>query len=433
MSNDTTAPTSSSSDRYDAMDVLRGFALCGILLMNIIGMGTPWVTNFPPFPAEWSDPSWQVWFAEHAVFEGTMRGLFTLLFGAAVLLITGKGDRVGQTISVADVWFRRCLILLGLGLINFTLLLWPGDILWNYGCAGLFLFVFRKAAPWKLATMALMIMALLSFGEGWSEQESVQDYRDGLAAHQAQVAGQPLTEEQNKALENYTRHERYLSPPLARIQAEAEERMGSYPQAVEWSFEAYADWGLNGWGILLILESIAFMFMGMALFKWKVLTGERSLGFYLGLMVVGYAVGVSLNVAEHLAIWNSGFSPEVWWPNYTYELSRLPTTLGHLGLVMALWKARALFFVGDGLRAIGKMALTNYLGQSLIAAIIFYGLGWWNHLTWAELWLLCVPIWIGQAIFSVLWLKRFEYGPLEWVLRTIAYGKRPSMTRSPTA
>lgn len=209
--------------------------------------------------------------------------------------------------------------------------------------------------------------------------------------------------------------------------------MGSYPDAVGWSFDAYASWGLNGWGIFLILESIGFMFMGMALFKWKVLTGERSLGFYLGLMVVGYAVGVSLNVAEHLAIWNSGFSPEVWWPNYTYELSRLPTTLGHLGLVMALWKARMLFFVGDGLRAIGKMALTNYLGQSLIAAIIFYGLGWWNHLTWAELWLLCVPIWIAQAIFSVLWLKRFEYGPLEWVLRSIAYGKRPSMTRSPTA
>jgi len=415
------------------MDVLRGFALCGILLMNIIAMGTPWVTNFPPFPAEWSDPSWQVWFAEHAVFEGTMRGLFTLLFGAAVILITGKGDRVGQTVSVADVWFRRCLVLLGLGLINFTLLLWPGDILWNYGCAGLFLFVFRKAAPWKLATMALMIMALLSVGEGWAEQGSVQDYRDGLAAHQAQASGQVLTQEQTKALETYTDHQNYLRPPQARIDAEAEERMGSYPDAVGWSFDAYASWGLNGWGIFLILESIGFMFMGMALFKWKVLTGERSLGFYLGLMVVGYAVGVSLNVAEHLAIWNSGFSPEVWWPNYTYELSRLPTTLGHLGLVMALWKARALFFVGDGLRAIGKMALTNYLGQSLIAAIIFYGLGWWNHLTWAELWLLCVPIWIAQAIFSVLWLKRFEYGPLEWVLRTIAYGKRPSMTRSPTA
>ncbi|WP_029087718.1 DUF418 domain-containing protein [Brevundimonas aveniformis] len=433
MSNDRTAPTSLSSDRYDAMDVLRGFALCGILLMNIIGMGTPWVTNFPPFPAAWSDPSWQVWFAEHAVFEGTMRGLFTLLFGAAVLLITGKGDRVGQTISVADVWFRRCLILLGLGLINFTLLLWPGDILWNYGCAGLFLFVFRKAAPWKLAAMALMIMALLSVGEGWSEQESVQDYRDGLAAHQAQVAGQTLTDEQTKALESYTRHERYLSPPPASIEAEAAERMGSYPQAVEWSFEAYADWGLNGWGIFLILESIGFMFMGMALFRWRVITGERSMGFYLAMTVVGYAVGVSINVAEHLAIWNGGFSPEVWWPNYTYEVSRLPTTLGHLGLIMLLWKARALFFVGDGLRAIGKMALTNYLGQSLVAAIIFYGLGWWNHLTWAELWLLCVPVWIGQAIFSVLWLKRFEYGPLEWALRAIAYGRRPPMTKSPAA
>jgi uncharacterized protein len=199
---------------------------------------------------------------------------------------------------------------------------------------------------------------------------------------------------------------------------------------VGWSFETFADWGLNGWGILMILESIGFMLMGMALFKWRVITGERSLGFYLAMMAIGYGVGVSLNVAEHLAIWNSGFSPEVWWPNYTYELSRVPTTFGHLGLIMALWKARALFFVGDGLRAIGKMALTNYLGQSLIAAILFNGLGWANQLTWAELWLLCVPIWIGQAIFSVLWLKRYEYGPLEWVLRAVAYGCRPVMLRS---
>ncbi len=419
--------------RYDAMDVLRGFALCGILLMNIVAMGTPWVTNFPPFPADWSDPSWQVWFVEHAVFEGTMRGLFTLLFGAAVILITRKGDQIGQTMKAADVWFRRCLVLLGLGLINFTLLLWPGDILWNYGCAGLFLFVFRKARPWKLVALAVLIMAFPSISEGLNYKGDAQDYRDGLAAHQAQVAGQALTPEQTKALEVYTDHLAYLSPPKDRIEAEAIERMGSYPDAVAWSFHTFSEWGLNGWGILMVLESIAFMFMGMALFRWRVITGERSMGVYLAMTVVGYAVGVSINVAEHLAIWNGGFSPEVWWPNYTYEVSRLPTTLGHLGLIMLLWKARALFFVGDGFRAIGKMALTNYLGQSLIAAIIFYGLGWWNHLTWAELWMLCVPIWIGQAIFSVLWLKRFEYGPLEWGLRAIAYGERPPMSRAPTA
>jgi uncharacterized protein len=411
------------------MDVLRGFALCGILLMNIIGMGTPWATNFPPFPAVSSDPSWQVWFAEHALFEGTMRGLFTFLFGAAVILITQRGDAAGRTMSAADVWLRRCLILLGLGLVNFTLLLWPGDILWNYGCAGLFLFVFRKAAPWKLAAMALAIMTLLSVGEGLNNLEDVVAYREGAAAHAAQQSGAVLNDEQVKALRAYTEHQQYLDPPAAEIAAEASERMGPYPDAVGWSFGAYANWGLGGWGIFLVLESIGFMFLGMALFKWRVLTGERSMGFYLAMMAIGYVIGISINVAEQLAIWRSGFSPEVWWPSFTYEASRLPTTLGHLGLVMALWKARALFFVGDGLRAIGKMALTNYLGQSLIAAVIFYGLGWWNHLTWAELWLLCVPIWIGQAIFSVLWLKRFEYGPLEWGLRTIAYGARPPMLR----
>lgn len=419
--------------RYDAMDVLRGFALCGILLMNIVAMGTPWATYFPPLPANWSDPSWQVWFAENTLFEGTMRGLFTFLFGAAVILITRRGDQAGRAMGVADVWFRRCLVLLGLGLVNFTLLLWPGDILWVYGCAGLFLFVFRKARPWTLVVMGLAILATLSIGEGLGQQGSVQAYRDGLAAHQAQLDGQVLRAEQQEALGAYTGHRDYLWPPQADLDAEAAERLGAYPQAVAWSFETFADWGLNGWGILMILESIGFMFMGMALFKWRIITGERSTGFYLAVMGIGYGVGVSLNVAEHLAIWNSGFSPEVWWPNYTYELSRVPTTLGHLGLIMALWKARALVFVGDGLRAIGKMALTNYLGQSLIAAILFNGLGWANQLTWAELWLLCVPIWIGQAIFSVLWLKRFEYGPLEWGLRAIAYGERPTMRRAPSA
>ena len=429
MSSQSLAPKG-AADRYDAMDVLRGFALCGILLMNILAMGTPWVTNFPPFPAEWSDPSWQVWFAKYALFEGTMRGLFTFLFGAAVILITQRGDQVGRTMSAADVWFRRCLVLLALGFVNFTLLLWPGDILWNYGCAGLFLFVFRKTRPWKLVAMAAAILALTSISEGLSYREGLADYRAGAEAQAVQQGGAILSEEQVKALRAYTSHQDYLSPPEARIDAENAERLGSYPQAVSWSLSTYADWGMGGWGLMLVLESVAFMFVGMALFRWRVITGERSLAFYIVMMATGYAIGISINVAEHLAIWRGGFSPEVWWPDFTYELSRLPTTFGHLGLVMALWKARTLFFVGDGLRAIGKMALTNYLGQSLIAAILFYGLGWANHLTWAELWLLCLPIWIVQATFSVLWLKRFDYGPLEWGLRAIAYGQRLPMRRA---
>ncbi|WP_296817920.1 DUF418 domain-containing protein [Brevundimonas sp.] len=418
------------AERYDAMDVLRGFALCGILLMNIIGMGTPWVTNFPPFPASWSDPSWQVWFAENALFEGTMRGLFTLLFGAAVMLITRRADETGQTMSAADVWSRRCLVLLALGLVNFTLLLWPGDILWNYGCAGLVLFVFRKARPWKLVAMAVSIMALLSVLEGYAYQGDIEPYREGAAAHAAQARGETLTADQASALEAYTDHQEYLSPPQERIDAEAKERMGSYPQAVAWTFEAYADWGLSGWGVFVVMESVAFMFLGMALFRWRVITGERSLGFYAVMMLVGYAIGVTVNVAEHLAMWRGGFSPEVWWPNFTYEVSRLPTTLGHLGLIMLLWKAGALSFVGAALRAIGKLALTNYLGQSLIAAIIFYGLGWWNHLNWAELWAVAAVVWVFQGVFSVLWLKAFAMGPAEWLLRAIAYGKRPPFRRT---
>lgn len=419
-----------ADQRYDAMDVLRGFALCGILLMNIIAMGAPWARNFPPFPASWSDPSWQVWFAENLLFEGTMRGLFTLLFGAAVILITRKGDARGQTTSSADVYFRRCLVLLALGLVNFTLLLWPGDILWNYGVAGLFLFVFRHARPWKLVAMALAIMAFLSVGQGLSMKAELPGWRDGLAAHQAQERGETLSEEQTAALASYTAHQEYLSPTEEDLRPEIEAREGGYLSLVGWSFSQYAEWGLSGWGIFAVMESVGFMFIGMALFRWGVITGERTLRFYLAMMALGYAVGVPINAWEHLTLWQADFSPEAWAPNFTYELSRLPTTLGHLGLIMTLWKANALGFIGTGLRAIGRMALTNYLMQSVIAAVVFFGLGWWDHLTWAELWLMAVAVWVGQAIFSVLWLRAFAMGPMEWGLRAIAYGKRPPFRRT---
>lgn len=428
----TDAPTGPvrTGERYDAMDVLRGFALCGILLMNILWMGTSWTRNVPDLPISASDPDWRVWFVEQVLFEGTMRGLFTLLFGAACLIIAARPDRGAGGPPAADVWFRRCLMLLGLGLVNYTLLLWPGDILWIYGWAGMLIYVFRHAAPRKLAVLAVVILACVSFGEGYSSLAEVEPYRAGLEAHEAQVRGEALSEAQTEALEAWKAHQAFLSPAPEAFAEETGRRMGGYASAIGWSFDTYADWGLSGWGVLSILESAAFMLIGMALFRWRVLTGERSLRFYVAMMLVGYGVGLPINLAEHLTQWRTAFSPEAWWPNFTYEASRLPTTMGHLGLVLTLWKARAWFFLEPGLRAIGRMALTNYLMQSLIAAVVFIALGWFNRLNWAELWLVCVGVWIFQAIFSLLWLRGFALGPAEWVLRAVVQGRRPPLRRA---
>ncbi len=170
------------------------------------------------------------------------------------------------------------------------------------------------------------------------------------------------------------------------------------------------------------------MLLGMALFKLGVLGGARSLGFYLALAGGGYALGLAVNGAQAVMLWTSQFSSESWAAQTSYELGRCAMTLGHVGLLLSLWKLNALGFVGRALRNLGRMALTNYLAQSAIAGLLFYGLDLWGRLDWWGLWGVAAGIWVFQMVFSALWLRVFSMGPLEWALRWFAYG-RPSPLR----
>ena len=179
------------------------------------------------------------------------------------------------------------------------------------------------------------------------------------------------------------------------------------------------------------MECVAFMLLGMALFKLGVLTGGRSLQFYLALAAVGYAVGLSINGAQAASLWRNDFSPELWLTRGSYELGRLGVTLGHVGLILTLWKLNALGFIGVGLKAMGRMALSNYLAQSAITSLLFYGLGLWGRFDWWGLWGVAALIWVALALGSQLWLRVFAFGPMEWALRLAAYGKLPPIRRAP--
>ena len=422
------APAPVPSDRrFEVMDVLRGFALCGILLMNIIAMGTSTVRYFPNSPADPGDPDWIVWFIHDVAFEGSMRGLFTLLFGAGMILIVMKGGQGRGTIEAADVYFRRCIALVGLGVVNFAGLLFPGDVLYIYGISGLFLFAFRRASPRVLLFMAAAVIALLMLKTGAERYERAQDIRDGRAALEASAAGVVLTEAQHGAIAAHDEAMSFRDPSPEALNHEIQERTGGYLSILKWSVHEWTAYAASPYAIIIVLESIAFMFMGMALYKLRVITGERPLAFYVALAGAGYAVGLAFNLWETLSLWHAGFSPELWLPASTYELGRWGMTFGHLGLIVTLWKLNIFPLLGVGLKAIGRMALSNYLGQSLIAAGLFYGLGWWDHLSWAGLWGVAAAVWLMQGVLSVLWLRRFRFGPMEWLLRTVAYGRLQPM------
>jgi uncharacterized protein len=173
------------------------------------------------------------------------------------------------------------------------------------------------------------------------------------------------------------------------------------------------------------------MLLGMALFKMDVLTAGRSAGFYVRMSLLGFGIGLPLT---GLGVWmmhRSGFDPVAAQgvnavPNY---FGSLATALGWIGLVMLICKLGALPAVRTGLRAVGRMAFTNYLTQSLIAAFIFYGwgFGYWGQISRSGLMLIVVGVWALQIAWSLWWLARFRMGPLEWLWRWGSYGKRPAM------
>jgi uncharacterized protein len=174
-------------------------------------------------------------------------------------------------------------------------------------------------------------------------------------------------------------------------------------------------------------ETIAMMLLGMALFKWEIFSARRSRRFYLILAAAGYCVGLSVNAMEIQFAMATDYALDWTSPYFTptYQLGRLGTALGHIALVM-LWcnsdsASRMKRILGD----VGRLALTNYLTQSVLGLVLFTGVGFslFGQLERTSLYLMVPCIWLFQLGFSAWWLKRFQFGPMEWIWRSLTYGK----------
>ncbi len=423
----------SPGQRLESLDLLRGFALCGILLVNIMMMGGAWDQYHPDLPPTLANPDWSAWIIQHLFVQGSMRGLFTLLFGAGMLLITLRGEDGRGTIQAADVYFRRCIALLALGVFNATALLFPGDILYVYGLSGFLLFVFRMARPRTLIALSAAFLLLLTAESAVvGAYQTIEARRGSELAWQVE-AGASLSAEDAEALQAHSRAQQAQSLSPEAVAEEVAVRTGGVAGLLKWSVRTWLDYAASSYTITLVIETVAFMLLGMALFKLGVLGGARSLGFYLVLTACGYGVGLAVNGGQAVVLWLSQFSSQAWATQSSYELGRCAMTLGHVGLLLSLWKMNALGFVGPALRNLGRMALTNYLGQSAIGALLFYGLSLWGKLDWWGLWGVAACIWVFQMTFSALWLRAFNMGPLEWALRWFAYGRPSPLKRAKAA
>lgn len=417
-------PTQKKS-RINSLDVIRGIALLGILLMNINGMGLPFSYSDPTIAGGSDGLNLNVWIANNMLFEGTMRGLFTILFGAGVILLTSRLEKNGAGITTADIYYRRMLWLLVFGLINVWVFLWNGDILYPYAVFGLMLFPFRNTSVKKLIIMGCVLIGLGILWDISDHQNDLKMQKEGIEAQTLKEQGKTLTEEQEASLKDWKKFETKKTPEEVSKQIEKMHQgywdvlLAKVP--INQKMQTWVTYRYWVWDIL------SFMLLGMAFFKLRVFHGERTNLFYLMMLIIGYGIGLSVNYYETKLILDSNFEAmTISSTHQTYQIGRLFTTIGHVGLFMLFIKSGILGFLQKALAAVGTMALTNYLSHSIITAIIFYGFGFsmFGKLQRFELYYIVGAIWIFQLIVSPIWLKYFQYGPMEWLWRSLTYQKR---------
>lgn len=423
------SPATTSADRIHTLDVLRGVAICGILLMNIHGMGDVADTPLRHFPAAWN-AEWVSWGIQTIAVQGAMRGLFTMLFGASMLIMLRRAEGAEGAARPLDIWARRCLALMGFGVAQWLLFLWPGEILWNYGISGLFLLAFRAVRPRNLLIAAALLVAALGANGAFWTHEQVAQLEQGRAAAASLAAGHSVTAADRDAIAAERRHQDSIRPSAA-DRADRIAGRTQYLGLLHWSAAYWMRENLTITGWVDIAESLSFMLIGMALFRLGILTGTAPARTYRRLLVGGYAGGILLRGLHVVLLARAGLdlgSPLV--PGWAWIASealfqpgRLLMTLGHVGAIVLLFRSGALG-AAVTLRAMGRMTLTVYCLQSILGALVFYAAGWVGLLSLPRLWAIAAGMWLVSAVVCRWWLATHAMGPAETLLRAIAYGQR---------
>lgn len=418
-------------ERITSVDVLRGFALLGILLMNIVGFGLYFRAYDNPTSAGGADGAnlW-IWIVLHVLAEGKMRCLFSLVFGASMVLLT---SRLEGRPDAADIYYRRTIWLLIFGIAH-AFLLWQGDILYPYALCGLVLYPFRNLKPRTLLIIGLSLMVFLSGFNILRGYWRVSDKDEAMAAIAKEKAGQTLTTEEKDAKDNWEKMLKRRNPDEDFLRKDAAGWQGGVLSVIKARGKLVNDWHAGAYYNPGNFDIWGMMFIGMALLKFGVLAATKPLRFYVWLMCGGYLVGGAINAYTALLIVNSHFDPVVHLYSFcVYDLGRLGVALGHMGLLLILCQRGWLQWLTMRLGAVGQMALSNYIMTSTICAVIFTGYGFrmYGELQRYQLYYVVAGISIFQLIASPIWLKYYRFGPLEWCWRALTYWQKPPMRLAP--
>ena len=398
-------------ERIESLDVLRGFAVLGILTMNIGSFSMPGAAYADP--TAWGDLTglnlgW--WVATHLFADLKFMAMFSMLFGAGIILMSERRAARGDT--TAGLHLRRMGWLLFFGLLH-AHLLWYGDVLVWYALCGTGLYLFRNARPRRLITLAIaswtigsLILAAGSLSEpSWPEEDRAE-----LLAE--------------------------LKPGPETLQHEVDHYRGGWFEQMQLRHVQALDMETSTFAVWAVWRVSGLMLLGMALFKLGVMSGRADTRVYRRMIATAVGVGIPLVLLGVRRNLTTGWAA----PDYFFAGSlfnywgSIPIALGWIGAVMLAIRFRFAPSLTARLSATGRMAFTNYIMQTLICTTIFYGHGpgLFGSVERTGQAAIVLAVWAFQLWLSPLWLRHFLLGPLEWTWRTLVYMKRQPMRRPAT-
>lgn len=429
----------SQQERIVILDALRGMAILGILLMNIPGFSMAVPSGWDPSVLnEAGTINFKLWHFIDWFPEGTQRAIFSMLFGAGIVLFMKRQEQKLEGVKPLEFFLRRQLWLMVFGLFDAWVLLWWGDILFDYACYGMIMVVFRNLPVKSLLIGALVCFLLMVARDNRDFYLEKRTITRGEAVAAIDTTKVKLTDKQKAQLEAMTsfKEKQSHAKKVERNEKTKKQMTGSYEELYEYRTNNYMN-ALIHYLYMSIWDVLFFMFLGMAFLKSGIMTGEAPVKYYWIMAVAGLGLGLLLSYYRIKPMISYQFNQFEYVKHVQFEsytISRALRSLGIFGTVMLLFKSGVFNWLFALLRPVGQMAFTNYLTQSLICGIIFYGVGfgYYGSLQRYEVYLVVLAIWVVQIIWSHIWLRFFRFGPLEWCWRSLTYWKKQPMRKANT-
>ena len=393
--------------RLASLDLIRGIAVLGILAINIAGFAGPAGSTLSPnipSPGTFAD---EIAFAfGFVVFEGKMRALFSMLFGASMVLFLERAEAAGRNGETLQL--RRLCWLTVFGALHFFLFWW-GDILFIYALAGIFALMLREARVKTLLAIALIIFA------GWHLGGTVNSYADVRAEEHVRLGTATAGERRD--------HTEYTEAIVRQARHDlAQQRMG-FGKQVGAKLTERPFW-LVWMTIQSLGETLPLMLFGMVLYRTGLFTGGWSRGRLLLTAAIATATGLTLTLAALAWLWPRHFPLQAMSAALMYWMAipHLLMALGYCAIGVLAAPRLAATGLGQRVIAAGRMAFSNYLGTSVVMTAIFYGwgLGLIGTVGHAAQWLFVVLGWALMLAWSKPWLSLFGRGPLEALWRRLS-------------